>query len=74
MSKKERNIKLELTDAKRDGIDVAVLQIGKHEIGYVKPEGERFDAYLAGNETPLHAKTQDDAINELIMQYHLHNH
>lgn len=72
MSKKNE-ILVNQEEVTRNGHTVSVLTVGKHEIGYVEPEEKRFIAYLAGSSQPNRFKTEADAVDFLISDYHLHH-
>lgn len=70
---KEQKIQVVQEDVTRNGHTVSVLTVNKNEIGFVETEGERFNAFLAGNNRANHFKSMDDAVSFLISEYHLHH-
>ena len=69
---KERKINISMDSVKRNGRDVSVLSIGKKEIGYIEPDGAKFNAVEVDTDLSQNFKTEDEAVNFLIANYHLH--
>lgn len=70
---KERKIEISMDQVKRGGQMVSVLNIGKKEIGFIEPEGAKFNAVLVGAGQSQQFKSEDEAVNYLIATYHLHH-
>lgn len=75
MRKKEQNIPVSLnniTVADKDGYE---LLVADKKIGtIVTEEPNRFSAQSVPDNTTKHFKNLDDAINDLLMSYNLHQH
>ncbi|KRL59383.1 DUF2969 domain-containing protein [Latilactobacillus fuchuensis] len=74
MSKKEKNIEVTIDDITRDGQAMTSIMVGKNEIGVIVEDSvkKRFEATVAGTNQSIITKTHDDAVNELLKEYHLH--
>lgn len=70
---KERKIEISMDKVKRGGQEVSVLNIGKKEIGFIEPQGAKFNAVILGSDLNQAFKTEDEAVNYLIATYHLHH-
>ncbi|KRM87872.1 hypothetical protein FD19_GL000149 [Lacticaseibacillus thailandensis DSM 22698 = JCM 13996] len=67
-------MKLTMTDEQRDGQSVSVLSMGQQELGYVRPDGDRFVAVVSAGAETDRFRNEDDAVNFLIATFHLHQH
>ncbi|MCP8856657.1 DUF2969 domain-containing protein [Latilactobacillus fuchuensis] len=74
MSKKEKNIEVTIDDITRDGQAMTSIMVGKNEIGVIVEDSvkKRFEATVTGTKQIIITKTHDDAVNELLKEYHLH--
>ncbi|CUS26605.1 hypothetical protein FC70_GL000397 [Paucilactobacillus oligofermentans DSM 15707 = LMG 22743] len=71
MSKKDKNIEVEIAEAVKDGKQVQQVLIGKNIVGEVKNSDGKFTAILTdGEEFNVHSF--DEGIEVLLQQYHLH--
>lgn len=71
MSKKDKNIEVEIAETVKDGKQVQQVLIGKNIIGEVKNSDGKFAAILTdGEEFNVHSF--DEGIEVLLQQYHLH--
>ncbi|MFD1471489.1 DUF2969 domain-containing protein [Companilactobacillus mishanensis] len=73
MAKKNKPIEINLKDISDDP-ETYELWDGKKYIGTIRKEGDRFLSFVDSKDTPFKSVKLDDAINELLMQYNLHNH
>lgn len=74
VSKKEKNIEVNVKDLERDNQPIQQVMIGKQLIGEVVAEGSRFKAVLvSGNETFI-VQSQEEGLETILQQYHLHQH
>ncbi|KRK80733.1 DUF2969 family protein [Companilactobacillus nodensis] len=73
MSKSNKAIEINLKDISDDP-EKYELWNGKKYIGTITKEGERYLSFVESTDTPFKSVKLDDAINELLMQYNLHNH
>ncbi len=50
------------------------VMVGKNEIGVIVEDSakKRFEATVEGTGQSIITKTHDDAVNELLREYHLH--
>ena len=74
MSKKEQKITVTIDDIKRNGQEMTSVMVGKNEIGVSVEDRakKRFEATVEGTGQSIITKTHDDAVNELLREYHLH--
>ncbi len=74
MSKKEQKITVTIDDIKRNGQEMTSVMVGKNEIGVIVEDSpkKRFEATVEGTGQSIITKTHDDAVNELLREYHLH--
>lgn len=74
MSKKEQKITVTIDDIQRDGQAMTSVTVGKNEVGVIVEDQtkKRFEATVAGTNQTIITKTHDDAVNELLKEYHLH--
>ncbi|WP_208422523.1 DUF2969 domain-containing protein [Latilactobacillus fragifolii] len=74
MSKKEQKITVTIDDIKRNGQEMTSVMVGKNEIGVIIEDSvkKRFEATVEGTGQSIITKTHDDAVNELLREYHLH--
>ncbi|MFD1319417.1 DUF2969 domain-containing protein [Loigolactobacillus zhaoyuanensis] len=71
MAKQPSKIELSIEEETQAGETISVVYDGKQRIGSIQPDAAQFMIELANGET-YHAKTYDEGLNTLIMQYHLH--
>ena len=73
MRKKEQNIAVQLTETTIDDKSGYTLMIGDKKIGTIVEEtSQRFQTQLLGETATKHFKLLDDAVNDLLMTYNLH--
>ncbi|KRM22358.1 DUF2969 domain-containing protein [Latilactobacillus graminis] len=74
MSKKEQKITVTIDDIKRDNQEMTSVMVGKNEIGLIVEDSDkkRFEATVTETGQSIITKTHDDAVNELLREYHLH--
>ncbi|WP_334328904.1 DUF2969 family protein [Companilactobacillus sp. HBUAS59699] len=73
MSKSKKAVEINLKDISDDP-EKYELWDGKKYIGTITKEGDRYLSFVESTDTPFKSVKLDDAINELLMQYNLHNH
>ncbi|MFD0897696.1 DUF2969 domain-containing protein [Loigolactobacillus binensis] len=71
MAKQPNKIELSIQEEQQADVTVSVVYDGKRRIGTIRPDAAQFVIELANGEI-YRAKTYDDGLNTLIMQYHLH--
>ncbi|MFC6171086.1 DUF2969 domain-containing protein [Loigolactobacillus jiayinensis] len=71
MAKQPNKIELNIEEETQADETISVVYDGKKRIGTIKPEATQFVIELTNGEI-YRAKTYDDGLNTLIMQYHLH--
>ncbi|GKQ42874.1 hypothetical protein RD055328_07970 [Companilactobacillus sp. RD055328] len=72
MSKKNKPREVELKEIKKD-IEYELWE-SKYLIGRITKNSDKYDYVLNGTDSLKSSKDLDKAINELILQYNLHNH
>ena len=73
MSSRKKAVEINLKDISSDP-ETYELWDRKKYIGTIKKDGDRYLSFVESNDTPFKSVKLDDAINELLMQYNLHNH
>lgn len=73
MARKNKPIEINLKDISSDP-ETYELWDGKKYIGTIRKEADRYLSFVDSKDTPFKSVKLDDAINELLMQYNLHNH
>lgn len=72
MSKKEKNIEVNVTDETRNGQPVQQVFIGTKLIGEVVSGDDRFVASMAVNNQQFIVRSQEEGLAIILQQYHLH--
>lgn len=73
MRKKEQNIAVQLNEVTLDDKSGYDLMIGDKKVGTIVEEApQRFQTQLLGETATKHFKLLDDAVNDLLMSYNLH--
>ena len=74
MSKKEQRVEVTIDDINRNGQAMTSVKVGKNEVGVIIEDSakKRFEATVEGSGQSIITKTHDDAVNELLREYHLH--
>lgn len=74
MSRKEKNIEVNVKDAERNHQPVQQVFIGKQLIGEVITENNRFKAVITSQSQDFVVRSQEEGLETIIQQYHLHQH
>lgn len=72
MAKKEKTIAVSVKDIERAGQLVEQVLIGDRVIGEVVAKGVKFEAYLMGDQQTFVVKSQEEGLETILAQYHLH--
>ena len=74
MSKKEQRVEVTIDDINRNGQAMTSVKVGKNEVGVIIEDSakKRFEATVEGTGRSIITKTHDEAVNELLREYHLH--
>lgn len=72
MAKKEKTIAVNVKDVERQGQAVEQVFIGDRLIGEVVAEGTKFIAQLVGEKESYPVKSQEEGLETILAQYHLH--
>ncbi|WP_099974614.1 MULTISPECIES: DUF2969 family protein [Lactobacillaceae] len=73
MARKDKSIEIDLKEISSDPEKYELWDQKKY-IGSIVKEGDRYLSTIESGDTPFKTVKLDDAINELLMQYNLHNH
>ncbi|WP_251547263.1 DUF2969 domain-containing protein [Limosilactobacillus caecicola] len=74
MSKKEKNIEVNVKDLERNNQPLQQIFIGKRLIGEVIAVDSRFQATLFDGNQRFNAQSQEEGLEIILQQYHLHQH
>lgn len=74
MSKKDKKIEVSVKDIERRSQPVQQIFIGKRLIGEVVTDNERFKAMLMGDQSEYYVRSQEEGLEVVLQQYHLHQH
>lgn len=72
MSKKEKNIEVNVKDLERNNQPIQQIFIGKQLIGEVTTEESRFKAVLFSGDQEFIVQSQEEGLETILQQYHLH--
>ncbi len=72
MAKKEKNIEVNVKDLERNHQSIQQVFIGKQLIGEVTTEESRFKALLLSGNQEFIAQSQEEGLETILQQYHLH--
>lgn len=72
MSKKEKNIEVNVKDLERNNQPIQQIFIGKRLIGEVTTEESRFKAVLLNGNQEFIVQSQEEGLATILQQYHLH--
>lgn len=72
MSKKDKKIEVSVKDIERRHQPVQQIFIGKKLIGEVTTDGNRFKAFMTADESEFYVRSQEEGLETVIQQYHLH--
>lgn len=74
MSKKEKNIEVSVKDIERVGEPVQQIFIKNRLIGEVVTHNQRFKAVLIPSEQQFSVKSQEEGLETVLQQFHLHQY
>lgn len=74
VSKKDKKIEVSVKDIERRNQPVQQIFIGDRLIGEVVTDNERFKAMLMGNQSEFYVRSQEEGLEIILQQYHLHQH
>lgn len=72
MAKKEKNIEVNVKDTYRDNQAVQQVYIHNKLVGEVTTDGNRFKAVLFSGPQEFIVRSQEEGLETIIQQYHLH--
>lgn len=72
MAKKDKKIEVNVKDIERRHQPVQQVFIGKQLIGEVLADGNRFKALLTADESEFYVRSQEEGLEVVLQQYHLH--
>lgn len=72
MAKKEKTIAVSVKDIERAGQLVEQVLIGDRVIGEVVAKDVKFEAHLMGDQQTFVVKSQEEGLETILAQYHLH--
>lgn len=72
VAKKEKTIAVSVKDIERAGQLVEQVLIGDRVIGEVVAKGVKFEAHLMGDQQTFMVKSQEEGLETILAQYHLH--
>lgn len=72
MAKKDKKIEVNVKDIERRHQPVQQVFIGKWLIGEVLADGNRFKALLTADESEFYVRSQEEGLEVVLQQYHLH--
>jgi hypothetical protein len=74
VSKKEKNIEVNVKDVEQNGQPVQQVFIGSALIGEVAADGSKFAATMAASNQQFTVQSQEEGLETILQQYHLHQH
>lgn len=74
MSKKDKKIEVSIKDIERQNLPVQQVFIGEKLIGEVITDNERFKAMLMNDQGEFFVRSQEEGLETILQQYHLHQH
>lgn len=74
VSKKEKNIEVTIKDVEENGQPVQQVFIANSLIGEVAADGSKFAATMAINNQQFTVQSQEEGLETILQQYHLHQH
>lgn len=72
MAKKEKNIAVTVNDETRNGQAVQQVMIGSRLIGEVTSSDNKFVATMAASHQQFIVRSQEEGLETILQQYHLH--
>ena len=74
MSKKDKKVVVSIKDIERRNQPVQQIFIGDRLIGEVVTDNERFKAMLISDQSEFYVRSQEEGLEIVLQQYHLHQH
>lgn len=74
VSRREKNIEVNVKDAERNHQPVQKVFIGHQLIGEVTTDNSRFKAVLTDGAQEFIVHSQEEGLETILQQYHLHQH
>lgn len=72
MSKKDKKIEVNVKDIERRYQPVQQIFIGQRLIGEVTTDNDRFKALLIADQSEFNVRSQEEGLEMILQQYHLH--
>ena len=72
MAKKDKKIEVSVKDIERQNQPVQQIFIGERLIGEVVTDNDRFKALLTADQSEFFVHSQEEGLEMVIQQYHLH--
>lgn len=74
MAKKDKKIEVSVKDIERQNQPVQQILIGERLIGEVVTDNDRFKALLTADQSEFFVHSQEEGLEMVLQQYHLHQH
>ena len=74
MSKKDKKVEVSVKDIERRNQPVQQIFIGDRLIAEVVTDNERFKAMLISDQSEFYVRSQEEGLEIVLQQYHLHQH
>lgn len=74
MAKKDKKIEVSVKDIERQNQPVQQIFIGERLIGEVVTDNDRFKALLTADLSEFFVHSQEEGLEMVLQQYHLHQH
>ena len=74
MAKKDKKIEVSVKDIERQNQPVQLIFIGERLIGEVVTDNDRFKALLTADQSEFFVHSQEEGLEMVLQQYHLHQH
>ena len=74
MAKKDKKIEVSVKDIERQNQPVQQIFIGERLIGEVVTDNDRFKALLTADQSEFFVNSQEEGLEMVLQQYHLHQH
>ena len=74
MAKTDKKIEVRVKDIERQNQPVQKIFIGERLIGEVVTDNDRFKALLTADQSEFFVHSQEEGLEMVLQQYHLHQH
>ena len=74
MAKKDKKIEVSVKDIERQNQPVQQIFIGERLIGEVVTDNDRVKALLTADQSEFFVHSQEEGLEMVLQQYHLHQH